>query len=451
MPYSKRAHTFRTADGNAPAARARLGSEPFVNFKEHSVVPSGFVRKMCLQHRPARVEDGLCHLRFRELGRAGVADRDKLIVADEFGRPLVKVMPSRIGDLGVDGADAALVTGALSDRKSGFVLPIVAKGRNARAVATCGERFQSKINADLSVSSGENVGNLALEADIPAATSVLDKTASFERALDIARLPKVELAFEVGDVRTVNFHGARNKRHPSKGALWAKARAPAKMPAICVALGGVFAADGLDGIGVQAEVSAAAGAEFNQVECGRPFSNAASFPPALSLTLDLVAVVPDLIARDGVASEMLADRRVFDPVLVSQNHSVYIVGLWTKSKHIDQADTVYLHFMCIWSLSQNTGVTCCRSQQSAILLRSSARSALTSMRNSSNATAKTTTFTCLSSIRRKYRSQSWSTASRASHRGGCVRIGLRFVAGTSKASSGRRPTSLRRAAGHQFQ
>ena len=67
MPYSKRAHTLRTAVGNFPAARARLGSPSLVGFNINSPVPAGFVADLITQHSPARIQDGLRHLGFRDL------------------------------------------------------------------------------------------------------------------------------------------------------------------------------------------------------------------------------------------------------------------------------------------------------------------------------------------------------------------------------------------------
>lgn len=118
MSYSKRAHTFRTAGGDFPAARARLGSPSFVGFKEHGPVPTGFVTELRPQHTPARIQDGLRHLGFCELGRADIAYDDQGVFAGYPRRRLVKLMFARVGDLGMDRADAALVPGAVAATSS---------------------------------------------------------------------------------------------------------------------------------------------------------------------------------------------------------------------------------------------------------------------------------------------------------------------------------------------
>lgn len=68
VPYSKRAHTFRTTAGNAPAARARPGSPSLVDFHIPSPVPAGLVAELIAERRPPRVEHGLGHPCLRELG-----------------------------------------------------------------------------------------------------------------------------------------------------------------------------------------------------------------------------------------------------------------------------------------------------------------------------------------------------------------------------------------------
>lgn len=59
LPHSKRTHTFRTAGGNTPAARASLGGESLVDLFEDDACVIAFVRQHRLEHPPARVESRL--------------------------------------------------------------------------------------------------------------------------------------------------------------------------------------------------------------------------------------------------------------------------------------------------------------------------------------------------------------------------------------------------------
>lgn len=319
MPYSKSCDTFRAAD--CAAVGTGLGSESFVGLNISSPVPAGLVAELIAQHRPTRVEYGLGHLGFRELGRADVADDDNSIFASDLRGPLVKMVAPRVGDLGVDRADAALVPGPLRSGKRGLVLAIVAERRDRSPVAARRERLKPEVDADFAVAGRQTAGNLALEADVPAPARILYEAASLELAIDFARLPEVELALEVDDVRAVDLHGARNERHPAKSALRAAAGTPTKVSAIGVTLGGVLPADRLNGVGVKSDISAATGAEFDQIECARPLGDATGFPASLGLALDAVAIVPDVVHRASVPVEVLPDCRVLDTVFERQHHA----------------------------------------------------------------------------------------------------------------------------------
>lgn len=128
MPYSKTCDTFRAAD--CTAVGTGLGSPSLVDFEIPSSVPAGLVAELVLQHRPTRVENGLGHLRFREPRRTDIADDDEFVFASDLGGPLVEMMATRVGDLRVDRADAALVTGAAGNGERGLVLTIVAERRD---------------------------------------------------------------------------------------------------------------------------------------------------------------------------------------------------------------------------------------------------------------------------------------------------------------------------------
>jgi putative transposase len=325
VPYSKRAHTFRTAVGDFPAARARLGSPSLVGFKEHGSVPAGFVTELRPQHAPARIQDGLRHPGLDEFGRADIADDDQGVVADDPRRRLVELMFARVGDLGVDRADAALVTGALLDRERCLVLAVVAQGRDGRAVAQCGRRLQTKIDTDRAVAGQQIICDLALENNIPSAARVLDKAAGFESLWDIARLPEPEPALEVRDLWPIDLHSARDKRHPPERPLGAKAGAEARTFALGVARGCELAADRLHGVGVQPEQRATAGAELDQVVGAEP-----RLAPTLGLALRRHAEVPNLIGRIGMPGKVFAGGCVLDAVFETEHHAQ--THNWSRGK-----------------------------------------------------------------------------------------------------------------------
>ena len=340
MSYSKSCDTFGAAD--CAAVGTGLGSPSFVGFDVARSVLSSLVFELAAQHRPARVEDGLRHLGLREFGRADISDDDKFVLASELGAPLVEMVAPGVGDLGVDRADAALVSGALRNSKRGFVLAVVAECRDRSPVAACGKRLESEINANLAVAGRAILGNLALEADVPATPSVLHEAPGLKLTVDVARLPEVELALEVDDVRAVDFHGTRDERNPTECALRATAGSPTQVATIGVALRRVLAADGLHGVGVQAEISSGSRAKLHEVECARPLADATRPPASLGLALDSVAVVPDVVHRARMSVEVLPDRRVLDTVFERQHRHGLFPPVQRGCKALDALGFEYL-------------------------------------------------------------------------------------------------------------
>jgi putative transposase len=321
VPYSKRAHTFRTAVGDFPAARARSGSPSFVGLNVNSPVPAGFVAELRTQHSPARIQDGLRHLGFREFGGADIADDNQGVFADKPRRRLVKLVFARVGDLGVDRTDAALVSGPLRNAKRGLVLAIVSKRRDGLAIAQRGERLEPEIDANAPVAGRQIVRDLALEDDEPSSARILGKAAGLDALGKVSRFPEPEPALEVSHLRAIDLHRARDKRHPAEGALGAEAGAEARTLALGVTRRGELAADGLNGIGVQAEQRAASGAELDQVEGAGPLSDATSFPAGFGLALGGDAEVPNLIGRIGVPGKVFASGCVLDTVFETEHHA----------------------------------------------------------------------------------------------------------------------------------
>lgn len=321
MPYSERAHTFRTAVGDFPAARARSGSPSFVGLNVNSPVPAGFVAELRTQHSPARVQDGFGHPRLGELGRTDVADDDQGVFADKPRRRFVKLMFAGVGDLGVDRANAALVSGSLRNGKRGLVLAVVAKHRDGRAVAQRGERLKPEIDADAPVAGRQIVRDLALENDEPSPARILGKASGFDALGKVAGFPEPEPPLEVSHLWPVDLDGARDKRHPAEGALGSEAGAEARTFALGVTRRGKLAADRLNGVRVQAEQRAAAGAELDQVEGAWPLDDAACFPAGFGLALSGDAEVPNLIGRVGVPGKVFAGGCVLDTVFETEHHA----------------------------------------------------------------------------------------------------------------------------------
>jgi hypothetical protein len=337
-PHSKRAHTFRTAGGNGPAARARLGSVSLVSLDIHRLPSGSLVPQHVPERGPARIQNGFRHSGFSEPSRVHIADDDQRVFPRHLRAGDVEMMFPRVGDLRRYRACALLVSGALCLAEGAFVLAIVTERRDCLPVAARRQGLQPKIDTDLAIPGRKIVGDLTLKGDIPSSASVLNEGAGLESAFDLSRLPEIEPALEVDGGVTVDLHCARDERYPAERTLCPEAGAKARASAVKVSRCGKLAADGLNGIGMQSEIGGASGAEFDQVEGGRPADAHATLAPPLGLALRGNTEVPDLIAGDGVASEVLASDGILDAVSKCENAhfgSVLLLSGPIKSASLD--------------------------------------------------------------------------------------------------------------------
>lgn len=310
MPHSKTCDTFRASD--ASAVGTGLGSPSFVGFNISRSVPAGFIAELIAQHRPTRVQNGLRHSGFHELGRADIADDDQFFLTSKLRAPLMQVMLSGVRDFGVDRADALLVPSALSNSKCRFIAPIMLERGNNSAIRTCGDGLEPEVNADGASAGWKFVFDFALEANVPATSGILDEASCFQFPFDLAGFPEVEFTPEIDDVWAIKLDGSGNKRHPTEGAFCSAAPAPAKVSALGISASCIFSADGLHSIGVQPEFSSGAGAQFDQIESGWPPYGLPGASSALGFALGLVAIIPDEIDSASMPDQMLFRRRVLD-------------------------------------------------------------------------------------------------------------------------------------------
>lgn len=326
VSYSKHAHTFRTAGGNSPAARARLGSPVLGNLDVICAVPAGLVAEHILERRPTGIQDGLRHLGFDQLGRAHIPDNDSGIGTGDLGGCHVQFVFPAVGDFGVNSPNPVPISGSLGAAKRSFVFPIVTGGVNDKAVTAHGQRFQAEIDADMAIAARQIVGNVALEIDVPAPARIFSERARFELAANVSGLPEVELAFEVADIRAVDLGGTRDKRHPPERALRTKAGAKTWAPFVKIAGRDELATDHGDSVRMQAEIGGNANREFAKIETCGPTHLPTGVPTPLRFPLGGYAKVPDLVASDSVSPQVLSCGRVLDTIPEGQHGHVRTIA-----------------------------------------------------------------------------------------------------------------------------
>lgn len=107
FPYNQTLSALRTAE--ASALGTGLGTVPLIPLNELCPVPHGdLIAEHPSKERPARVRDGLSHLRALQLSGIDIADHDTAVVLRKpRGFDMVMVAPG-VGDLAMDGSGAAL-------------------------------------------------------------------------------------------------------------------------------------------------------------------------------------------------------------------------------------------------------------------------------------------------------------------------------------------------------
>lgn len=312
VSYSERTHTFRTAVGNRPTARARSGSHSFVNFDIDCPPSGGLIPQHMTEHRPSCVQDRFCHLGFGKSDGVHVADNDQSVFTSDPAGLLMEVMVPSIGYFGVDRFDAPPISGTLRGGKSGFVLTIMMQGWNRRTARTCRQSFKPKIDADTAIPGREVIVDFTLECHVPSTARVLDKSTGLKPPGDVSGFPESEWPLEIDGRIVVDPQRAWNKWYPAKGAITTIARTESGAPLPCIPRSRELSANNIHGIGVDIKLCADSDAECSQVYCRWPMHRLPGFIATLSLVLRCNAEIPYLIARDRVLSQTLPTCCVLD-------------------------------------------------------------------------------------------------------------------------------------------
>lgn len=303
--------------GNASARGAGLGGKPLVNFDAHCPPSDGFVLQHVSERRPARIKDGLRESRLCEAGGVHVAYGDESVFPRDAGAFDVQEVPTTVRDLGIDGLDASLVAGALRLAERDFMLAVDAWRFNGPAIAQGGKGFEAKVDADFAGPGHHVIGDFAGERRVPAAARILHERAANEVTTKRAMLPERIPALEVRHAATEQRRSARDVRYPSQRLSIAETCPESRAATMLVAGPGELPADLRDGIGVDAQQRATAGAELAKVNPCRPSTGQSGLSASFGFPLRGNEKVPDLIALDSHRVEALDSG--LDAVLVCQD------------------------------------------------------------------------------------------------------------------------------------
>ncbi|MGB6487206.1 MAG: hypothetical protein WBE91_10025 [Steroidobacteraceae bacterium] len=316
------------------AARAARGTnlrgEPLINFDVLSPVPHGFVAKLGSKLRPAGIEHGLRQAGSGKSVGIDVADTDAPVLLHYARGQVVQKMLATIRDLGVDSPHAGFVPSTLRNSKRSFVFTVWAWCFYLLACGECSQKLKPEIYSDLTDSMPRILQNLNLQIEVPAAARILGKTAAANLAAERSAEPQSISTPQ--KVYRVPIHANRTRClewNPAQGLP----TTPSRPPPVRIARTRKLLADRLHGVRVQAQELATAGSEAAQIEARRP----TLVVPARSL-LDVPAVVPDSVHRQGLPLKKPTRGRILDPVPVGQHHGNTMIDSCQKSntdaKHV---------------------------------------------------------------------------------------------------------------------
>lgn len=429
--YSETCDTFRAAARTA--SRTCSGRSSFVGLNIRRPVLNSFVAEHRSERGPSCVENGLRHSRLRHGFSVHIADNDSLVFQHDLCRLFVQVMLSGVANLRVESSGTLLVASSLRNGELPLVCSKVFRVINLSAIGQRGKRLQPKINANLAHAAVFCFRDLGLQVEIPPAARVLGKRAAADFSVHRTAIPEAIAVLEKYSRVIVDTDGTSGgEGNPPKRFL----PAPSGAPSCLVSGNHELLADCLHGVAVNAEQRSTAGAKLNQIEGARP-----TFVVTPRGFLNFPAVVPNDVYRPSHHGKVLACCRILDPVLVRQQHTPHIVGLWATCKTFGEEGTAFQRCASTWSLSPNTVVRSLTKPRLSGSPDISQRCATDWERGSTHAMAKTTTCICLSSIRQSSRLRCLSTRSRERPVEGFGKLVQNSRIDIGKASYGRRVIS----------
>lgn len=317
LPYSKVGPTFRTAIGNDPAARTRLGCETLIHFFVPRAIRNRLVREHSSEGTPACIVDGLRYAGFSESLAVHVANSDVIKLPSNAGRELVQMVRPGVFDTGVDVCGLPPLTSPLSAPKRFLKLNEVAWIADDLTGRKYSQIFEPQVDTDAGVERAR-LSVLHFDGDIqePVTPRVLRKTAAvFNLAFwQRSGIEDAECISAESKGIPIALQIAARNRHPAEGLFSAptEKRSFELLSAFCVLLASLC-----DRICKQPEFFATARRQVVKVKSARPL-----LTPLQSLLLHIVAVVPDVINRTGLRIEQPVQR--FDAVSIDLNHEAIL-------------------------------------------------------------------------------------------------------------------------------
>jgi len=322
LPYSKLRDTFRAAA--RAARRTQLGSKLFIHFCELTPVPNGFISEHVAECGPPGIEDRFRHSCFRQPGCVDVTDDYSFEPANQTSRMLMQVVHPTVGNFGVDRCRALSLSCPLGCRQLSCVLSRVARVAYKGPIAEGGQRFQTKINADLTGSCRLRHINFTQYVYVPTPASIPGKRAALDGSGYGPGHPYFVGPLAINNRVPNNFYSIGAERHPPQGVavaspFWAtpfRGAGDVKCPT-----------DFSYRIAACVEEWRNARTEVVEIVPSRPLS-----APLHGVALNLATVVPNVINSTRMSRKVFSGRGVFNPIAIRQKHAGNIAFLASAHK-----------------------------------------------------------------------------------------------------------------------
>lgn len=313
-PYSKLCDTFRPRRRQGAARRTDLGCKSFVNFLERSAERNRFIAEHVTEGRPTRIKNGLRHVGLGESGRVHVSHGDVIKLPNDAGREFVQMVTASVGDASVTLCRLPSLSSTLS---IGELLchPGDVTGVCYRlTIGQHGQAFQAQVNANTGCDwPSRLLEHVNDDVQEPVATRILREVSSVPNLCSLRQWAgikdakhKLSNAIPAG----VAMNVAPLDRNPAERTLAAPSQ---KRSPMLATRGGVLVANRVDRRGEKAKHLTGTGRQVGQIKAGRPF-----LVPLQSLTLNIVAVVPDEVHGPSHAVEFASE--VLDAIPIGQDH-----------------------------------------------------------------------------------------------------------------------------------
>src|SRR5262249_35150780 len=195
---SSYSQAFLTFWATARAARrTACGTACLVGLDIARSVPAGLVAELQSKLRPRSIDRRFSARSIRQGLGDNVAHHDQAVLPHQLRGLDMQVMPTRIGDFGVNSPSAFLVAGALRLGQRALVFLEVPRIFDLAAIGQRGQCAEAEIDANFASSAGLALSNGDLQAEIPAPTRVLRKASGLDLAARGAAAPEPITAVEI--------------------------------------------------------------------------------------------------------------------------------------------------------------------------------------------------------------------------------------------------------------